>query len=82
MDSHIRTNTLFDLNQLYEINEGLKSGVDVSIYAKLDFDCDEMNEIRESLEQGLDVSDYINPELDNGNGLTMNESELTKSNVF
>ena len=55
-------------NQFYEdqkkeIKLGLKSNVDVSIYAKIDFTWQQMEEIRLGLKQGLDVSEYAKSEI-------------------
>ena len=48
----------FDMNEKYQITEGLKNNLDVSLYTKKEFDCEQMKQIREGLEQGLDVSIY------------------------
>ena len=55
-------NSGFDSNQLYEIYDGLKEGVDVSIYAKEEFTDSQMQEIRIGLREGLNVEIYANPE--------------------
>ena len=48
----------FDLFQSDEIELGVKSGVDVTIYAKPEFDWLQMAQIRYGLENNLDVSVY------------------------
>ena len=53
----------FDKYQQKEIMLGIKSNVDVSIYAKIDFTWQQMEEIRLGLKQGLDVSVYVKPEI-------------------
>ena len=53
----------FDEEQQYEILEGLKNNLDVSIYAKKEFDEHQMAQIRVGLELGLDVSIYAKSEL-------------------
>lgn len=50
----------FDSEQLYQINEGLKAGIDVTIFAKKEYDGAQMQEIREGLISGVDVSIYAN----------------------
>ncbi len=52
----------FNYEQMQEIRQGLKQGVDVSIYANPKFDDDQMRQIRKGLEKELDVSIYANPE--------------------
>ena len=52
-------------NQFYQdqqdqILEGLKSDIDVSLYAKTDFCHNQMRNIRIALEKNLDFSDFIN----------------------
>lgn len=54
----------FSVNQLKEIEEGLKEGIDVDIYARLEFVSIQMNQIRLGLKEGLDVSVYARPEYD------------------
>lgn len=39
----------FDRRQLEQIKEGIKSGLDTSIYAKPEFDADQMYEIKQGL---------------------------------
>lgn len=56
----------FDKNQLEEIQEGLKSGVDISVYADPKFDWYQMMEIRYGLESGVDVSQYADPKFGDG----------------
>ena len=64
----IYENQKYNSDQLHEIEEGLRSGVDVSQYTTLNskgkpmFDCYQMRAIREGLEAGLDVSQYAKPE--------------------
>ena len=50
----------FNRNQHKEILEGLKSNVDVSMYANPEFNAGQMSEIRLGLKKGLDVSIYAN----------------------
>ena len=54
----------FSVNQLNEIEEGLKSGVDVSIYALPEFVSIQMRQIRLGLEEGLPVNIYAKKEYD------------------
>lgn len=56
----------FDDGQMEEINTGLKSGVDVSIYADPKFDEQQMWQIRKGLETEVDVSQYADPKFDWG----------------
>jgi hypothetical protein len=51
----------FTQDQIYEILEGRKAGVDFSVYAKKEFLAIQMRQIREGLIGGLDVSKYANP---------------------
>ena len=55
----------FDEFQQEEILEGLKSNVDVSIYANLEFDWRKMEQIRLGLEDNLNVSLYVKPKFNN-----------------
>ena len=55
----------FNKGQQYNILEGLKNNLDVSIYAKSDFDFSQMKEIRLGLEDNLDVSIYAKKDLPN-----------------
>ena len=50
-------------DQIEEIELGIKSGVDVTMYAKKEFDWEQMREIRLGLESGLDVSLYARIEV-------------------
>lgn len=50
----------FDLFQSDEIELGIKSGVDVTIYAKPNYDWSQMEQIRLGLENNVDVSTYSN----------------------
>ena len=52
----------FDKYQQKEIMLGIKSNVDVSIYAKIDFTWQQMQKIRFGLLENLDVSIYANIE--------------------
>lgn len=54
--------SIFDINQLEEIETGLRNNVDISIYAKPEFNSLEMREIRLGLEDKLDVSIYAKKE--------------------
>ena len=58
-------------SQLDEIADGLKKGLDVSIYANPKFSAQEMCQIKEGLEHGIDVSWYTKTD-SNGN-LIFNE---------
>lgn len=49
----------FDHMQLEELEEGLKSGVDVSFYADKKYMFLQMAEIRKGLEQDLDITPYL-----------------------
>ena len=51
----------FYQDQQEQILEGLKSNIDVSLYAKTDFSHNQMRNIRIALEKNLDFSDFINP---------------------
>ena len=53
----------FNRNQQLEIIEGLKTNIDVLIYAKSEFDEQQMYQIRWGLEDNLDVSIYAKTEL-------------------
>ena len=46
----------FNANQIREINKGLSSGLDVSVYRDECFDSEQMREIRLGLKANLDVS--------------------------
>ena len=50
--------------QLYEISEGLKSGVDISKYAKIEFSAIMMRVIRLALEEKLDISEIDYSKID------------------
>jgi len=53
---------VFDRNQMDQIREGFKNGVDVSVYADpKKYDWSQMIEIRRGLESGIDVSEYADP---------------------
>ena len=54
----------FDRMQLEEIREGIKNGVDVSIYADEKYIFLQMAEIRKGLENGIDVTPYLDEEYD------------------
>ena len=54
----------FNAHQKYEISEGLKDNLDISIYANPDFTWQQMSEIRFGLKNNLDVSYYAKPEFD------------------
>lgn len=49
----------FDSLQLYQIYLGIKSKVNVDIYAKPEYDKHQMGLIREALEKGEDVTDLL-----------------------
>ena len=63
----------FNNYQMEQIRLGLKSKLDISIYAKPEFNSGQMKQIRYGLEQGLDVSKYAKPEFDE---YQMNEIRL------
>lgn len=52
----------FDEYQKEQIEEGLRKGLDVSVYADPKFDSDQMYILMQGLEQGIDVIPYANPE--------------------
>lgn len=54
----------FTKDQKQEIEEGLRAGVDVAIYARRDFLAIQMRQIRLGLEEGLPVEKYAMPEYD------------------
>lgn len=54
----------FTNDQITEINEGIKAGLDVSIYARKEFLAIQMRQIRLGLAQGLDVKKYASEEYD------------------
>ncbi|MBO6115227.1 MAG: DUF342 domain-containing protein [Lachnospiraceae bacterium] len=54
----------FDRMQLEEIELGLKSGVDVDIYADKKYMFLQMTEIRKGLEQGIDIAPYMDEKYD------------------
>lgn len=54
----------FDSDQEREIQLGLESGIDVSVYENPAYLAIQMQEIRIGLETGLDVSVYADPEFD------------------
>lgn len=53
----------FHPSQTQQIKRGLKSGVDVTIYAEPEYDWLQMSALRLGLERGLDVTVYAKPEL-------------------
>ncbi len=54
----------FSTDQLVEIEEGKRSSVDTSIYAKPEYLAIQMRQIRLGLESGCDVSYYADPQFD------------------
>ena len=52
----------FNKKQQEEIIMGIKTNVDISIYAKTVFDANQMNQIRYGLEDNLKISIYAKPE--------------------
>lgn len=54
--------SIFSYKQLNEICWGVKSQVNVSIYAKPEFNWEQMKQIREGLESSIDISLYAKPE--------------------
>lgn len=51
-------NLIYDNKQMYQIQIGLESGIDVSIFAKPEYDWIQMAQIRLGLEDGINVSQY------------------------
>ncbi len=47
---------VFNGDQLYQIDLGLKEGIDVDVYAKPEYKFEQMYEIRMGLKEGLDIS--------------------------
>ena len=64
----------FNANQIREINKGLSSGLDVSIYRDECFDSEQMREIRLGLKANLDVSIYAKPSFDSKDMQTIREA--------
>ena len=54
----------FSKDQISEIEEGRKSGIDTSVYEKVEYLAIQMRQIRLGLTEGLNVSFYANPEYD------------------
>lgn len=54
----------FTQDQLLEIEEGRKAGLDVTLYAKPEFLAIQMRQIRLGMQEGLDVSKYASLEYD------------------
>ena len=54
----------FTLDQVNEIQEGLESGIDTSVYAKKEFFAIQMRQIRLGLEEKLPVEAYASAEFD------------------
>lgn len=54
----------FTRDQMNEINEGLRAGLDVAAYAQKEFLAIQMHEIRLGMLAGVDVSCYAKPEYD------------------
>lgn len=50
-------------DQLMELHEGAKNGVDISIFAEPAFDCLQMRMIRWGLEEGLDARKYAHSDM-------------------
>lgn len=50
--------------QLYELSEGIKSGIDISVYAKPEYNEFKMGYIRLAMERGLDFKRLLNPDFD------------------
>ncbi len=51
--------------RIKEVEAGMKSGVDTSIYDDIKYDGRQMYQLRKGLESGIDVSLYANEEFDN-----------------
>lgn len=66
-------NEEFDFLQQYQIEQGIKNGIDVSAYAKPEFDFLQMEQIRIGLETGIDVTKYADKKYDH---LIMKELRL------
>ena len=54
----------YSKDQIYEIEEGLKAGLDVSRYADKELFATQMRQIRFGLREGLNVSLYAKREFD------------------
>lgn len=50
--------------QLYELSQGIKSGIDISVYAKPEYNEFKMGYIRLAMERGLDFNKLLNPNFD------------------
>ena len=63
IDSLMKTDWFeqFYIHQKHEILNGIRSNVDIFIYAKSEYNSSQMEEIRLGLEENLDVSIYANP---------------------
>ena len=57
----IKKADFFNIHQKYEILNGLRKNVDISIYVNPDFNSFQMAQIRYGLEKNLDVSVYAKP---------------------
>ena len=66
IDSLMKTDWFeqFYIHQKHEILNGIRSNVDIFIYAKSEYNSSQMEEIRLGLEMKLDVFIYAKPELD------------------
>ena len=64
--------------QKTEIIKGLKSGVNVFVYANPKYSGWQMEVIREGLEQGLDVSIYADPSLSDDDMMELREDLLRR----
>ena len=53
----------FDEDQQVQIRIGIKSNLDVSMYANPEYSWRQMEEIRKGLKQSLDISWYANPSI-------------------
>ena len=71
----------FNVHQKYEISEGLKDNLDISIYAIPEFSWQQMSEIRGGLRNNLDVSCYAKPGFDDFQMEQIREKLLKKSTL-
>lgn len=55
---------LFNEAQLFQLKQGFKQNLDITIYANPKFNANQMSEIRLGLEHGIDATKYANPDID------------------
>lgn len=63
LDVKYLLNENLDCNQMYEISEGMKAGLDVSLYADAKFNDVKMRMIRFALTHELDIKDILDENL-------------------